>query len=131
MVPHPSRRSLLGTLGTAVLVGAAGCTDVLASARGATDVVLHNESAGVLRVNLSVTAASADDPRIDASVELDPNTRHTFNNDVLMNADYEVRVTATALGDGSETAETHEWKDADHTLHVLLSEQVVFAVQVG
>ena len=131
MIPPLSRRSLLSTLGTATLVGAAGCTDVLASARGATDVVLHNESTSELRVGLTVTATGADDPRIDASVELAPNTRRTFNNDVLMNGDYEVQVTAATLGDGPKTAETHEWKNADHTLHVLIRDQIVFAVQVG
>ena len=131
MVSDRSRRSLLGGLGTAALVGVAGCSDSLASGRGATDVVLHNESKTALDVAVRVTGRSADAPRIDTSVALDPHTRHTFNNDVLMNGDYDVRVAVTRSDTGSENTETHEWNDAGRTLHVLIDEEIVFAVQVG
>lgn len=127
-----SRRSLLSWLGTAALVGFAGCSDSLSTSRGATDIILHNESMKTLSIDVHVTGKNTDEPRIDTTVDLDPNTRHKFNNDVLMNGNYDVRISTTdSSGSGSATTETHEWENADHTLHVLIEEDIVFAVQVG
>ena len=131
MVSDWSRRSLLGGLGTAALTALAGCSDSLAAGRGATDILLHNESTNTLSVDVHVTGTNTDEPRIDTTVALDPNTRHKFNSDVLMNADYDVQITALEpSADESETTGTHEWNNADHTLHALIDEEIVFAVQV-
>ena len=132
MDPEWPRRSLLSGLGTAVLVGLAGCSDSLASSRGATDIILHNESTNALSIDVYVTGKNADEPRIDTTVDLDPNMRHDFNNKVLMNSDYNVQVTfADSSADESEYSETYEWTNADQPLHVLMNDQIVFAVQVS
>ncbi|WP_276260177.1 hypothetical protein [Haloglomus litoreum] len=128
----PSRRSLLGGLATAGLAASAGCSVLgTGTSRGATDIVLHNEATDSRTATVLVTQAGADEPRIETSVELAPNTRHTINNEVLMNADYDVAVTMTGAFADSPYSETHTWTDAGQPLHVILHEQIVFAVQVG
>jgi hypothetical protein len=127
-----SRRSLLGGIATVGLAASAGCSVLgTGTSRGATDIVLHNGAAGSRTAAVLVTQGSDDEPRVDTSVELAPNARHTINNEVLMNADYEVEVTMTGDFADSPYGETHSWDDAGQPLHVILHEQIVFAVQVG
>ncbi|WP_254821145.1 hypothetical protein [Haloglomus halophilum] len=127
----PSRRSLLGGIATVGLGVSAGCSAFgTGTSRGATDIVLHNEASDPRTVAVLVTQ-DGDEPRIDTSFEMAPNTRETINNEVLMNADYDVEVTMTGEFADSPYSETHSWQDAGQPLHVIVHEQIVFAVQVG
>ncbi|WP_396613729.1 hypothetical protein ACH9L7_17800 (plasmid) [Haloferax sp. S1W] len=48
-----------------------------------------------------------------------------------MESDYDVEVTVTDATSESPYTETQEWNDATQSLHVILNEQIVFAVQIG
>lgn len=127
-----SRRSLLGSIATVGLGVSAGCSAFgTVTSRGATDIVLHNEAPDQRSVAVLVTQDGDDEPRIDTGFEMAPNTRETINNEVLMNADYDVEVTMTGEFADSPYSETHSWQDAGQPLHVIVHEQIVFAVQVG
>lgn len=81
---------------------------------------------------MTVTEHSDDSTKVNTSIELEPTTRHTINNKVLMGSDYDITVTFTdESADTSEYTETYEWDDAGKSLHVIVHEQIVFAVQVG
>jgi len=121
----PSRRAVLTGV-TAAVVGTSGCLFGERQARGATDVVVHNESSSERSV--SVTVTHGEETRIDRTLELPVAAATTINNEVLMDADYTVDID---VADGP--TETHEWTDAGKPMHVIVddSENVVFAVQVG
>lgn len=127
-----SRRTLLASFGTAGLAGLTGCLDSTASARGATDIVLHNEADARRTVTVTVTPNGSDSPTVDTSTRLGPNADETINNEVLMGDDYTVSVTIADESVGaSGYSETYEWRDAGSPLHVLVDDQIVFAIQVG
>lgn len=48
-----------------------------------------------------------------------------------MNSDYDVAVTYADGTAESPYAETQEWTDAGRPLHIILNDQIVFAVQIG
>ena len=132
MIPNRSRRVFLTSLGTAALVGLAGCADSVVSGHGATDIILHNAATSERDVTVTVTDQRDATSKIDSNVALGPNTSHTFNNRVMMNGDYEVHVAFTENSvHGSPYTETHEWKNANQPLHIILNDQIVFAVQVS
>lgn len=127
-----SRRAVLAALGAIGLGGLAGCRDSTASARGATDVVLHNEVDDQRTVDVTVTAVGDDATIVDETVELAGNASRTINNRVVMGDDYDVRVAVDgAATDGSDYVETQRWTEAGQPLHALVNDQVVFAVQIG
>ena len=126
-----SRRALLTGFSTISLVGLAGCADRLGNSRGATDVVIHNEEDERRTVDLTVTRRDSESSSIDTSLELEPNSRETINNEVIMGSDYDVKVTVTDTATESPYTETQEWNDAGRSLHVIVHEQIVFAVQIG
>ena len=126
-----SRRTLLANLGVVSLGGLTGCFGSISSGRGATDIVLHNEAANRRHIDVTVTAQSDDSTKVDHGVELESNARHTINNEVLMGSDYDVEVTFTDETTSSPYTETQEWNDAEKPLHVIVHEQIVFAVQIG
>lgn len=122
----PARRAVLAGL-TTVAAGTGGCLFDRGQARGATDVVVHNESASERSVALTVTTSDGA-TKIDRTLELSVAAATIINNEVLMNADYTVEID---VADGP--SETHEWTEAGSPLHVIVDgcENVVFAVQVG
>lgn len=125
-----SRRALLVSAGTASLAGLAGCTDSTANARGATDIVLHNEARGRRTVDVRVTSGSDSTEAFTDSFELESNGRHTINNEVLMGSNYTVQITVS--GESTEAyTEAYEWTAAGKPLHVIVNDQIVFAIQVG
>ena len=126
-----SRRTLLANLGVVSLGGLTGCSRSLSSGRGATDIVLHNEAANRRHIDVTVTSQSDDSTKVDRGIELEPNARHTINNEVLMGSDYDVEVAFTDETTSSPYTETQEWNDAGKPLHVIVHEQIVFAVQIG
>ena len=126
-----SRRSLLTTLSVTITATLAGCTDLGGSSRGATDIVLHNEAKDSVAIELLVTSQGSDSAVVDTSISLEPNTRRTINNEVIMGSDYEVEVTFTSDSTDSPYTETQQWDDAGQPLHVIIHDQIVFAVQVG
>ncbi|AFK18195.1 hypothetical protein E6P09_05360 [Haloferax mediterranei ATCC 33500] len=127
-----SRRSLLTTLGAVGLTGLPGCSELQASARGATDIVLHNEATNTRTIDVLVTERSTDSTKVDTTIELEPNKRQTINNKVIMEADYDVEITFSDPSfDDSPYTESYEWNDAGQPLHVIVHDQIVFAVQVG
>ena len=126
-----SRRAFLRNCSTISLVGLAGCASKLASSRGATDVVLHNEGPDTRSVDLTVTNRGSESSSIDTSLELEPNTQETINNTVIMGSDYDVEVSVEDQTSNTPYTETQEWNDAKKSLHVILNEQIVFAVQIG
>jgi hypothetical protein len=126
-----SRRSFLGALGALGVVGMAGCASRTASGRGATDVFVHNNGTVRRSVELTVTEQGSDSPDIDTSLELAPNERTKINNEVLMDSDYDVAVSYTDANRDSPYSETQTWADADSPLRILLTDQVVFARQIG
>lgn len=124
-----TRRTLLMSL--AGLAGTAGCADGLGSNRGATDVVVHNEAEVSRTAAVTVTQRGGESPNTDTSLEMNPHSRRKINNAVIMDSDYDVAVTDTDDTRESPYSETQEWNDAGQPLHVLLNDQVVFAVQIG
>ena len=132
MQRNRSRRSLLtasGALGAAAL---AGCLDAAGSTRGATDVVLHNETDDRLRVGVTVTRRDGGTDSVDASVEMAPNSRRIINNEVVMGATYDVSIDVGESESGSAPAgESVTWEDAGRPLHVLLHDGIEFAVEIG
>lgn len=101
------------------------------SSRGATDIVLHNEAKNSVDIELLVTSQGSDSAVVDTSISLEPNARRTINNEVIMGSDYEVEVTFTSDSTDSPYTETQQWDDAGQPLHVIIHDQIVFAVQVG
>ncbi len=48
-----------------------------------------------------------------------------------MESDYEVEVSFTDTARDSSYSETQEWNEAGQPLHIILNDQIVFAVQIG
>lgn len=126
-----SRRALLGGFSSLGLAGLAGCTDGPGSSRGATDVLVHNDGDVPRTVDLTVTQRDSESPRVDTRLELKPNEQEHINNRVIMGSDYDVAVSFIDENRDSPYAETQEWNNARQPLHVILNDQIVFAVQIG
>lgn len=126
-----SRRSLLSTLGVSTTATLAGCMNIGGSSRGVTDIVLHNEAESAVDIELLVTSEGSDPAVVDTSISLESNTRQTINNEVVMGSSYEVEVTFTSDSTASPYTETRQWEDAGQPLHVIIRDQIVFAVQIG
>lgn len=126
-----SRRALLGGFSSFCLAGLAGCNGSPGSSRGATDVVVHNEGEVPRTVELTVTQRDSGSPRIDTRLELGPNEQEKINNEVIMGSDYDVETSFTDGNRESPYTETQEWNDAGQPLHIILDDQIVFAVQIG
>ena len=80
---------------------------------------------------MTVTQRGGTSPNIETSLDVRPHSRHKINNEVIMDSDYDVEVTYTDETRESPYSETQEWNDAGQPLHVLLNNQIVFAVQIG
>jgi len=126
-----SRRTFLAGMGLTGLVGIAGCVDRGGSSRGATDVILHNEAEVSRTVEVTVTQRGAESSNIDTSLDMSSHSRQKINNEVIMDSDYDVEVTYTDDTGESPYSESQEWNDAGQPLHVILTDQIVFAVQIG
>ena len=126
-----SRRAFLGGFSTLCLVGLAGCNGSPKSSRGATDIIVHNDGEVSRTVDLTVTQRDSESSRIDTRLEVRPNEQEKINNKVIMGSDYDVDVSITDTNRESPYAETQEWNDAGQPLHIILNEQIVFAVQIG
>jgi hypothetical protein len=126
-----SRRALLGGLTSLGLTGLAGCNGSPGSSRGATDVFVHNEGDVPRTVNLTVTQGDSESSHIDTRLELRPNEQEKINNEVIMRRDYDVEVSFTDTNRDSPYSETQEWNDAGQPIHIILNDQIVFAVQIG
>lgn len=113
------------------LVGLAGCNGNTESRRGQTDVFVHNEGDVPRTVDLTVTQRGNESTSIDTQLEMGPNDQTKINNKVLMGNDYDVEVSFTDTTRESPYSETQEWNDADKSLHIILNDQIVFAVQIG
>ncbi|MFB6206610.1 MAG: hypothetical protein ABEJ05_08820 [Haloglomus sp.] len=131
MAVTPSRRTFLGGIGLSGLVGIAGCADAFGSSRGATDVIFHNEAEVSRTVQVTVTQRGEESPNIDTRLDMEPHSRQKINNEVIMNSDYDVAVTYSDGTTESPYSETQEWNDAGQALHIILNDQIVFAVQIG
>ena len=131
MYSNWTRRAFLARCSPICLIGLAGCATRLGSSRGATDVVIHNEGNERRTVDLTVTKRGSESSSIDTSLALEPNTQETINNEVIMGDDYDVKVTVTRTATESAYTEIQEWNDAGKSLHVILNEQIVFAIQIG
>ena len=126
-----SRRAFLGGFSSICLVGLAGCNGSPESSRGVTDGVVHNEGDVSRTVDLTVTQRGSESSRIDTRLEVRPNEQEKINNKVIMQSDYNVEVSSTDTTRESPYSETQEWKDAGQPLHIILYDQIVFAVQIG
>lgn len=126
-----SRRAFLSGFSSIGLAGLAGCAGRFGSSRGATDVIIHNEGDVQRTVDLAVTKRGSEQSSIDTKIEIEPNSRHTINNKVIMGSDYDVEVAFTDTTTKSPYTETREWNDAGQPLHLILNDQIVFAVQIG
>lgn len=126
-----SRRAFLSGFGSICLVGLAGCNGTPESSRGATDVFVHNERNVPRTVELTVTQRGSESPRIDTQLEVQPNEQEKINNRVIMGNDYNVDVSFTDTNRESPYSESQKWNDAGQPLHLLLNDQIVFAVQIG
>jgi hypothetical protein len=62
---------------------------------------------------------------------MNPHSSHTINNEVRMDSDYDVDVTYTDDSVESPYSESQAWNGAGRPLHVLLTDQILFAVQIG
>lgn len=80
---------------------------------------------------MTVTQADSESSRIDTRFELRPNEQEKINNEVIMGSDYDLNVWFTDTNRDSPYSETQEWNDAGQPLHIILSDQVVFTVQIG
>lgn len=130
-----SRRRLLSIAGTIGLATPAlsGCLGWSGTAKGATDVVVHNEAGRPVAVRVTVRDAGADRPRIDQRLRLEANARATptASDKLPVGADYVVSID---VEDGP--VEVHRWEDVSldlAPLHVIVdgSTNVVFALEVG
>jgi hypothetical protein len=126
-----SRRTFLAGIGLGGLAGIAGCVDGLGSSRGATDVFIHNDADVSRTVEVTVTERGGESSQIDTSLEMSPHSRRKINNEVIMDSDYDVDVTFTDETGESPYSESQEWNDAGPPLHIILHDQIVFAVQIG
>lgn len=126
-----SRRALLGGVGSMTLVGLSGCSGPFASSRGATDVIVHNDGDVSRTVDLTVTQRDSEASPIDTRLELSPNEQTVINNNVIMGSDYDVEVSFIDSTRDSPYSEAQAWDDAGQPLHVMLNNQIVFAVQIG
>lgn len=126
-----SRRAFLGGFSSICLVGLPGCNGGPGSGRGATDVFVHNEGDVLRTVDLTVTRRGSESPRIDTRFEVGPNEQEKINNEVIMESDYDVEVSFTDTTRESPYSEIQEWDDAGQPLHIILDDQIVFAVQIG
>jgi hypothetical protein len=126
-----SRRKFLAGIGLAGLAGITGCVDEARSSRGATDVIIQNIAEVSRTVDVTVTQRDGTSPNIETSLDMSPHSRAKINNEVIMDSDYDVEVTYTEETRESPYSETQEWNDAGKPLHILLNDQIVFAVQIG
>lgn len=126
-----SRRRFLAGVGVVGLAGSAGCIGGSRSARGATDVIIHNVAEASRTVEVTVTQTGNTSPSIDTVLDLAPHAARTINNEVIMKNDYEVDVSYTDDTSDAPYSETQAWNDAGKPLHVLLNNQIVFTVQIG
>lgn len=126
-----SRRVLLGGFSSLCLTGLAGCTGRPGSSRGATDVFVHNEGDVPRTIDLTVTQRDSESSHIDTRLELRPNEQEKINNKVIMESDYDVEISFTDTNRESPYSETQEWNDAGQPLHIILTDQIVFAIQIG
>lgn len=126
-----SRRALLGGFSSLCLAALAGCNGSLGSSRGATDVFVHNEGDVTRTIDLTVTQRDSESSRIDTRLELRPNEQEKLNNKVIIGSDYDVETSFTDINRESPYSETQEWNDAGQPLHIILNDQVVFAIQIG
>jgi len=143
-----SRRQLLCGLSGIALGGVAGCVETLTATadgqdstdgaaslssggRGATDIILHSEASRSREVTVTATRTDDEEVLLDRSLIPEPNEGEKFNNELLMDDTYDVRVEFTDDDRDSPYTETYRWPDAQDPLHVLIGEQIIFAVQVG
>ncbi len=80
---------------------------------------------------MTVTQRGGESSNIDTSLDMNPHSRQKINNEVIMDSDYDVEVTYTDDTGESPYSESQEWNDAGQPLHILLNDQIVFAVQIG
>lgn len=81
---------------------------------------------------MTVTRRSGGEtPNIQDTFEMEPNSRQTVNNEVIMGADYDVAVSVTSGSGPDPYSETQQWDDAGRPLHVLISDQIEFAIEIG
>lgn len=131
MCSNWSRRAFLVSVSSAGLAGIAGCASRPSSGRGATDVFIRNEADVARTVEVTVTKRGSESSRIDTSLEIPPNSQQRINNKVIMDSDYDVEVSYTDPTRDAPYSETQAWDDAGKPLHVILNNQIVFAVQIG
>jgi hypothetical protein len=94
-------------------------------------VIIHNVADVSRTVGVTVTQRGGSSPTIETSLDMNPHSRRTINNEVIMDSDYDVAVRYTDETSGSPYSETQEWDDAGQPLRILLTDQIVFAVQIG
>lgn len=126
-----SRRVFLAAMGLASLTGIAGCVDGSESSRGATDVILYNDAKVSRTVEVTVTQRDGESSNSDTRLDMSPHSRQKINNKGIMDSDYDVNVTFTDETGESPYSETQEWNDAGPPLHIILTDQIIFAVQIG
>jgi hypothetical protein len=127
-----TRRSALRVAGPSLLTVFAGCSALGSTSLKAVSIVLHNRTEKRQAVSVRVTSKSDETERINTNIDLDPHGGHKFNNAVRSNEQYTVEIGFRPTdGSGEEFAETYEWNSVEQPLHVLLTDQVVFAEQVG
>lgn len=129
---HRTRRSALRLTGASLLTAFAGCTRLGSTSLKAVSVTLHNRTDEHRAVSVRVSTTNDETERIATNIELDPHAGHKFNNAVRSNEQYDVEIGfRPADGSGDEYTETYEWTSVEQPLHVLLTDQIVFAEQVG
>lgn len=127
-----SRRTFLAGVGLAGFTGFAGCIEGIGrSRRGATDLIFHNEAEVSRKVEVTVTKRGGESSIIDTRFDMSPHSSQKINNKVIMDSDYDVEVTYTDETGEAPYSETQEWNDAGQPLHVILDDQIVFAVEIG
>lgn len=78
-----------------------------------------------------VTERGSESSRIDTRLELGPNEQEKINNKVIMGSTYDVEISFIDTNRESPYSETQEWNDAGQPLHIILNDQIIFAVQIG
>jgi hypothetical protein len=79
---------------------------------------------------LSVKQRDSQSSRIETPLELGPNEQEKINNEIIMKSECHVEVSFTDTDRASPHSETQQWNDASHPLHIILDDQIVFAVQI-
>jgi hypothetical protein len=106
------RRKILRSIGVLVAAGS-GCLSI--GGAGATDVVIHNETASKKEVRLDISGEGVIDEEFTTPVQLAPDRQHEYNNIVQMNNDYEVSVNIKNGPSG-----TYSWDDVENALHIFV-----------